>query len=61
MLLSVLMASAGGGRATDATGERLRALLGTLAAAPAEDAPVLLAGLTGAHRPAQEQAVVTTL
>lgn len=61
VLLSVLMASAGGGRATDATGERLRALLGTLAAAPAEDAPVLLAGLTGAQHAEREQAVIAAL
>ncbi|KAK9827339.1 hypothetical protein WJX81_007479 [Elliptochloris bilobata] len=47
VLLSVLLASAGGGRATDATGERLRALLRMLASAPAEDASVLLAGLAG--------------
>ena len=60
VLLSVLMASAGGGRATDATGERLRALLGTLAAAPAEDAPVLLAGLTGERRTERDMHVLST-
>lgn len=47
MLLSLLLASAGGGCATDATGERLRALLGSLAATPAEHVPGLLAGLAG--------------
>lgn len=49
MLLSLLLAGAGGGRATDATGERLAALLGALAAAPADQAPVLLAGAAGAR------------
>ncbi len=49
VLLSLLLAGAGGGRATDATGERLAALLGALAAAPADQAPVLLAGAAGAE------------
>ncbi len=49
VLLSLLLAGAGGGRATDATGERLAALLGALAAAPADQAPVLLAGAAGAR------------